>query len=188
MQICSDGVGLKIVSDSGGSAIAVSKVYLKKPSSLYTPGSFVPGEDYGVPGVSQTYQIDHVTLNRELERSILKSQSKYDIGRVGAEIAYMVAEKNLHLDGIDMPEVSQGGVDLYTADGKAIMQARMLANPLDLGADLHATLAGQLFQMVGKLRTDFQYHDAATTSYAILSYRDPTTNVVKTIVAVVPRP
>jgi hypothetical protein len=42
--------------------------------------------------------------------------------------------------------------------------------------------------MVDKLGTDFQYHDAATTGYAILSYVDPTTNVVKTIVAVVPRP
>jgi len=186
--ISSDGVRLKFVSNSGGSAVTVTTLYLKDPSILYTPGDLAPTNSYSISGASQIYQIDQVTLNRGLEQSILQSQDKYDIGIVGSEIAYTVGERNLGLQAIDMPPVSQGGADLYTADGGAIMQARMLAHPLALGDDLQTVLTGQLSQMVNKLGTDFDHHPGATTGYAVLSYVDPTTGVVKTLVAVVPKP
>jgi hypothetical protein len=129
-----------------------------------------------------------VTINRELEQSILKSNSKYDIGIVGTEIAYTIGEKNLALTDIQIPPVSQGGADLYTQDGTIVMQARMLANPLDLGDNLQTVLGGQLQSMTAKLTEDFGYHPGATTGYAVLSYVDPASGVVKTLVAVVPRP
>jgi hypothetical protein len=185
--ISSDGVRLKFVSNSGGSAVTVTTLYLKDPSILYAPGDLLPTNGYSISGASQIYQIDQVTLSRGLEQSILQSQDTYDIGIVGSEIAYTVGERSLGLQGIDMPPVSQGGVDLYTTDGSAIMQARMLAHPLALGDDLQTALTGQLSQMVDKLGTDFDYHPGATTGYAVLSYVDPTTGVVKTLVAVVPK-
>ena len=186
--ISSDSVRLKFVSNSGGSAVTVTTIYLEDPSILYTPGDLVPTNSYSISGASQIYQTDQVTLNRGLEQSILQSQDTYDIGIVGSEIAYTVGEKSLGLQAIDMPPVSQGGADLYTTDGSVIIQARMLAHPLALGDDLQAVLTGQLGQMVSKLGTDFDYHPGATTGYAVLSYVDPTTGVVKTLVAVVPKP
>jgi len=186
--ISSDGVRLKFVSDSGGSAITVSTIYLQDPSILYTPASMAPIDIYSIPGASQVYQISQVTINRELEQSILKSDSKYDIGIVGTEIAYTIGEKNLGLTDIQMPAVSQGGADLYTQDGTVVMQARMLANPLDLGDNLQTVLGGQLQSMVAKVTEDFPYHPSATTGYAVLSYVDPASGVVKTLVAVVQRP
>ena len=186
--ISSDRVRLKFVSDSGGSAITVSTIHLQDPSILYTPASMAPIDIYSIPGASQVYQISQVTINRELEQSILKSDGKYDIGIVGTEIAYTIGEKNLGLTDIQMPPVSQGGADLYTQDGTVVMQARMLANPLDLGGNLQAVLGGQLQSMAAKLTEDFQYHPGASVGYAILSYVDPTTGVVKALVAEVPAP
>ncbi len=186
--ISSDGVRLKFVSDSGGSAITVSTIHLQDPSVLYAPASMAPIDAYSISGASQVYQIDQVTINRELEQSILKSESKYDIGIVGTEVAYTIGEKNLGLTDIQMPPVSQGGADLYTQDGTIVMQARMLANPLDLGDNLQVVLRGQLQSMVDKLNTDFQYHPGATTGYAVLSYVDPTTGLVKALVAEVSKP
>jgi hypothetical protein len=179
---------LKFVSDSGGSAVTVSTIYQQDPSILYTPASMATAKGYDIAGASQIYQISQVTLTRELEQSILESDSTYDIGVVGSEIAYTIGEKNLGLTGIQMPPVSQGGADLYTQDGTVVMQARMLANPLSLGDNLQTVLSGQLQSMVNKLNTDFQYHPGATTGYAVLSYVDPTTGVVKALIAEVSKP
>jgi len=186
--VSSDGVRLKFVSDSGGSAITISTIYQQDPSILYTPASMAPTDAYSIPGASQVYQISQVIINRQLEQSILRSDSKYDIGIVGTEIAYTVGEKNLGLTGIQIPPVSQGGADLFTQDGTVVMQARMLANPLSLGDNLQAVLSAQLQSMVDKLNTDFQYHPGATTGYAVLSYVDPTTGVVKALIAEVEKP
>ena len=111
---------------------------------------------------------------------ILINGSSYDKGRLGAEIAYVVAEEKLDLTGIIIEEISQGGKNLYTTDGKVVIQARLLTDPNDLSpANIGNTLTAQLTDLVNKVHQDFN-NISAQTGYAILSYLDPTTRTIKT--------
>ena len=84
-------------------------------------------------------------------------------------------------------EITKGGKDLDTRDGAVVIQARMLANPDDLSAaNLQGTLSGQMNDLVAKLQQDFA-NNPATTGYAVLSYLDPSTNTISTLIAEVVR-
>ena|SRR2546427_12298339 len=52
--------------------------------------------------------------------------STYDLGRLGAEIAFTVGKEDLDLNNLILEEPSAGGADLHTADWSALMQARLL--------------------------------------------------------------
>jgi len=185
-----DGVKLKFVYDSGGDSVAVNTVYLKEPSVLWTAES-AKAQDLGfvVQGASQTFKIAKVTPVRNLEWQMVNSGNSYDLARVGAEIAYTVAQKDLGVQNIRLNEPSQGGADLASGDGTVTIQARMLGNPSALSpANLEATLNAQMNDLADQVRYDFSQNSKFTIGYAILSYIDPTTQTITTLVAVIPKP
>lgn len=174
-----DGTRLKLhyqrpVGDS------TATVYLNDPSVLYSVGNVVTGSnDYLVMGASRVYEIDKVKPLRNLEMAMVKSTSNYDIARIGAEIAYTVAQQKLGLKDVVFVDPAIGGRDLYTTDAKVVIQARMLSRTHDAltTKDLQADVLQQLNDLVGKLGQDFEYNPSATTGYAILSYADNQWNI-----------
>ncbi len=187
--VSSDGTKLRFVSNSGGSETEVATIYLKEPSGLYALTEMREGGlDFTVDGAYRVYSIDEVNPLRQLEHDMIDHGSTYDLGRIGAEIAYTVADRKLNLKNIILEEPSRGGKDLYTADRQVVIQARMLADPNDLApAKLKSTLGGQLSDLIGKLKEDFDNNHSAHIGYAILSYLDPSTKVVTTIIVEVLR-
>jgi len=113
--------------------------------------------------------------------------STYDLGRLGAEIAFTVGKEDLDLNNLILEEPSAGGADLHTADWSALMQARLLNVGNPTPDVLASVLQQNLDQMVSKLGTDFHYHPSATAGYAVLSYTDGNGKIT-TIILVVPRP
>src|SRR5438093_6639856 len=123
--VSSDGARLKILY-AAGIRNRVATIYTSDPSVLYILGN----PDHNLPvyleGTPNAFQIDSVTLNRQLEKTMLASGSEYDLGRLGAEIAYTIANEKLGLRDVVIVEPSQRGADLFTKDGQVVMQARLL--------------------------------------------------------------
>jgi hypothetical protein len=138
--------------------------------------------DFSVEGASRVYKIDRVDFYRQFEKAMRTDGSKYDAGRLGAEIAYTVAHEKLGLKGLVLEEPAKVGRDLYTADGKVSIQARLIRETQTLtGKDLNDELAFQLRQMTAELKYDFENHPSTQVGYAILSYID-STNSIRTII------
>ncbi len=166
-----DGVRLRVVYKSP--ILSVSTIYLGDPSTLYVPSDLVEkGLDFQLTGVSKVFQIDKVSLLRQVEQDMRDSSSNYPHGRLGAEIAYTVAGK-LGIKGVVLQDPALGGADLFTKDGLVVIEARMLTDtdgaPMP---QIRAELRDQLNQMLGRLNSDFGYYKSAKTGYAILSYLD----------------
>ncbi len=181
-----DGFRLSIVygTDNG-----VSTIYLEPPSELiYSFGNTHPYTGSYLNLVQGKYtnafQIDSVQMPRDLEKEMLDHGSAYDHGRLGAEIAYVVGEKNLGLKNIILEEPNKGGRDLYTSDNRVAIQARFLVD--FTGRDRETFIQNQLFDLVDKLQDDYQHQPQMQDGYAILSYVD-TDGTVKTIVLEVPK-
>jgi hypothetical protein len=190
--VSSDGVRLRFASDTGGGETEVATIYVREPSVIYFLGKI---SDYNNPnihvvGATKLFEIDDVKMPRQLERDMLQAPSKYAKGRIGAEVAYTVSKEKFGLKDIVMEEISKGGRDLFTRDDKVAIQARMLTDRNALSpSNIDATIQNQLNDMIDKLNKDFGYHrNVTTTGYAILSYLDPTTSTIKTIVAEVDAP
>jgi len=188
--VSSDGVKLKFVYDSGGDSVAVATIYLQQPSVLFNVPSLSEGDfAFQVAGASQTFTISGVTPTRDLETEMINSGSPYDLGRIGAEIAYTVCQEKFGVENIQLNEPSQGGADLISGDQTVTIQARMLGAPSALSpTNLQTTLSTELNDLVQKVQTDFGKNSSAQTGYAILSYLDPTTKTIVTLVVVVQRP
>ncbi len=180
-----DGFRLKVVY---GSVNDVATVYLEPPSeSVYTLDQMHPYSGSYLKLVQGRYtnawQIDNVVMLRDLEKAMLKDGGTYDLGRLGAEISYIIGDKLLGLKNLIIQEPSKGGRDLYTPDNTVAIQARFLR---DLRADPQTTIQKELFALVDKLQEDYKNQSQMRDGYAILSYLD-TDGTVKTIVLEVPR-
>src|SRR2546426_265673 len=184
--LSSDGARLRFVSNSGGSEIEIATIYLEKPN-LYNLGDMNERTlGFTIDGVYKAYQIDRVDFQRQLD-SLMARGSKYDVGRIGAELAYTVGTDKLGLKDIVLVEPSKGGKDLYTLDGKVVFQARMLSATPTTASAVNDLLKGELTQMVDKLRNeDFKYNPSAVAGYAVLSYIDIDNTVKVVVVEVLP--
>ncbi len=184
--LSSDGARLRFVSNTGGSEIEIATIYLEKPN-LYNLGDMNERTlGFTIDGVYKAYQIDQVDFQRQLD-SLMARGSKYDVGRIGAELAYTVGTDKLGLKDIVLVEPSKGGKDLYTLDGKVVFQARMLSATPTTASAVNDLLKGELTQMVDKLRNeDFKYNPSAVAGYAVLSYIDIDNTVKVVVVEVLP--
>ena len=183
-----DGVRLRIVYVLSQYDINIATIYLGDPSILYTFGEITNVLPIDTGGAKRALLITKVIFNRQMENSMLGMDSDYVHGRLGAEIAYSYAKSILGLTDVVLAEISKGGKDLYTSDGKVVIQARFLTVTEVLSTQKVKDLLGaQLNDLVTKLRQDFQNNDKATTGYAVLSYVD-NDGVIKTLVVeVAPR-
>ena len=118
-----------------------------------------------------------------LSRGIAGGAS-YDLGRLGAEIAYVVADRNLGLKSIILEDPSRGGRDLYTQDNTVAIQARLL---VDFTHDSRDTLIQKnLYFLASKLQEDYRTQPQMQDGYSILSYLD-SDGTLKTIILEVPK-
>jgi hypothetical protein len=190
-MISYDGVRLSFVY--GSPTLAIATIYESSPAVFYDIGVMGPQPlDFTIPGVSQTWQISQVTLNRQFETNLLDSSSNYAHGRLGAEIAYAVAIDRIGLTDVVMGEPSQGGPDLWTQDGGTVQEARFLTSSAGAslnGPDaLNELLETQLTQMVNRIsNTDFITNPTAIVGYAILTYLDGSGNLHTLVLEVLKR-
>jgi hypothetical protein len=183
-----DGTRLSIVY---GTDNAVATIYIEPPSNLmYSLGTMHP---YSGPffklvqgRYTTAWQIDNVGILRDLEKEMLDHGLNYDRGRVGAEISYVIGDTRLGLKNIILEEPSKGGRDLYTRDNTVAIQSRLLTERLSPN-DLQTKIQGQLADLVGKLKQDYENQPDMKDGYAILSYVD-TDGTLRTIILEVPRP
>ncbi len=183
-----DGIRLRVVYVLSQDQIKLATIYMGDPSTLYALGGTIQTLPIDTGGANSAFMIERVTFNRQLERLMLNSDSDYIHGRLGAEVAYAVAKNRLGLSDVVIEEISKGGKDLYTVDGKVVIQARLLTQTKALSTDeVNGILRAQLNDLVTKLKQDFRYNQSATTGYAFLSYLD-NDGVLKTIVVEIPRP
>jgi len=167
----------------------VTTVYMEPPTgAIYNVGAMRPYSGQYLSVVQGKYanawQISDVTLLRDLEKGMLARGGTYDLGRLGAENAYVVADKNLGLKNIVLEEPSKGGRDLYTQDNTVAIQARLLR---DLTQDNRQKLIAQaLYDLSDKLQEDYRNQPQMRDGYAILSYLDAD-GTLKTIVLEVPK-
>src|SRR5437867_1803789 len=182
-----DGYRLSIIY---GPEKSVATIYIHPPSeAMYTLGE---AHTYSgpyldlVPGrYSAAYAIDDIEFVRNLEKTMLQNGNTYDAGRLGAEIAYVVATSKLGLKDLILVEPSKGGRDLYTRDGTVAIQARFLTVRLPAN-QLKPLIQNALFDLSRKLQEDYKNQDKMIRGYAILSYVD-TDGTVKIIILEVPR-
>ena len=104
LLVSNDGVRLKFLYDTGPDQSSTTTVYVKPPSILWSLSAEVPGDpQYLASGGSAVYQIDDVTPTRSLEAAMIQSDSTYDKGVLGAEIAYTVGTEKLGTAEPDPP-------------------------------------------------------------------------------------
>src|SRR2546422_2010960 len=184
--VSSDGVKLKFISNSGGGGTDVTTIYEQQPSILYDPDAMEAANlEFTVQGAQSMHEIRNVRFVRQLETSMLDGKNAYDLGRLGAEIAYTVGQKELGFENLILSEPSQIGADLHTADWKAVMQAWMLDLSNTARESRSGYLHSQIVDMIDSLRKNFRDHPEAQTGYVVLSYYDG--NAVRVIIVTVAR-
>ena len=165
-----DGYRLSIVY---GGTSAISTIYLHPPSdaiySLGTPHTYV-GEflDYVKGMYSKAFMVDEVSLRRSLEQRMLEQGYTTDLGRLGAELAYVVGTKDFGLKDPIIQEPTQCGRDLYTKDGAIAIQARFLKNIAPW--KFEETIQRELLNLLGQLNWDYYHNTRMRSGYAVLTF------------------
>ena len=182
-----DGLRLSIVYTTRNT---VATMYPKAlTEAIYSLGDLHPYSgpylDFVAGKFTNAFMVDHIDMERLLESSMLYHGSSYAVGRLGSEIAYVIADRKLGLKDIVLEEPSVGGRDLYTRDNTVAIQARLLSyvNP----AKLVATIQKELLNLVNKLGQDYENQPDMKDGFAILSYVDPTDGMLKSLIVEVPR-
>jgi hypothetical protein len=149
--------------------IATTSMYLKAPNSLYRIGNMEEiSLEIPVKGVRKVFRVDRVELLRDCEKWLVSSRRHYEIGRVGAEIAYSIAREKFGCDDLVIEEPAKGGKDIHSRDSRIAVEARLLSRVHP--ALLRFEISRQMERMTHRLRKDFWYTPAAVVGYAILSY------------------
>ena len=184
LLVSSDEIRLRFVENTGGFSTSVATIYVKDPSTLYALDDMHEGGlGSKIEAAYKGYYINQVNLQRQLEYDIVDHGGVYDVGRIGAEIAYTIAEEKLGLKNIILEEPSKGGTDLHTPGKTVVIQARMLTDPKTLTPDmLKGTIERQLGDLLNNLKQDKENNPLAQKGYAILSYLDPVTKIIRTII------
>ena len=163
-----DGVRLRIAY--GSPRVRVASIYLKDPSVLYSATlSKLPNRllDRLSGTLVGTYRIE---VERELERAMLRTRYRYPHGRVGSEIAYMLATKELGLEVIPN-DPSVGGADIISCDGQVVLETRLVT--ITEAMSEYATQRQVLFEQArlgARLRSDLEYYGSAVRGFAVLSF------------------
>lgn len=181
-----DGTRLKLLYNANSIEKRVATMYLRNPSTLYTTGNIDETVTPYVTGQRRAFHVENVTPKRRLEKEMMISASSYDLGRLGSEIACAVGIQKLGLNNLAIAEPSKGGPDLYTQDGKAVMQARMLT-VTEHGKSpeqIRAAIMAQLVDMLRQLRTSFALTPSATLGYLSLTHLNPQDNLQTTVIEV----
>jgi len=117
---------------------------------------------------------------------MLRNGATVDAGRIGAEIAYTVCTRELGLKDVVLVDPTRVGPDLFSKDGKVVVQARMLTATEEWDSvTVKREVQTQLKDLVRQLARDFRRTPNPTTGYAVLTYVD-NDHMIKTVVFEVP--
>ncbi|MDA4136565.1 MAG: hypothetical protein OK449_06185 [Thaumarchaeota archaeon] len=166
-----DGVRLRLAY--GSPRIRVASIYLSDPISLYSVER--TEHPMGLALIkssctsSGTYRVE---LKRELEREMLLTRYRYPHGRIGSEIAYAIASRELRLDLI-LNDPSEGGADMMSRDGVVIFENRLVTITRSMSDELlRRQLMFQLGRLSSRLQSDLVFYRSAKVGYIFLSYLD----------------
>jgi hypothetical protein len=172
VMICNDGTRVRIVTRAGIEN-STATLYMSDPADLYSISEFDDCEDFRLKRVSELRRVSEVVYRRETECMMRDSGSTYAHGRLGSELAYVVAKRILGLGQVKLVEPSKGGKDLYSLDGKTVIQARLLTKTKAVSVSrrrvqIHIALTN----LIRKVRQDLEFNPSADTGYSILAYLD----------------
>lgn len=167
-----DGLRLKVIFRYRTSNFNIVTMYMTHPSRFYELGELSQRNlGFTLPSQSRTFTLGNVTPTRRLEKAIVMHGSKYELGRIGAEIAYAIAVERLGLKDIILEDPSRGGKDLHTEDCSVVIQSRILSRTRYEDMDsLKKDLQTELTRLLAKLGQDFHYNPQARKGYAMLTY------------------
>lgn len=182
-----DGERLALGYERAAGDFRTAFLYQTSPAILY---SLSDAYEYSLPfqvkGYTKCMKIDNATPLRSMENEMCHDGNKNVIGRIGGEIAYKVATEVLGLDRVVIQDPSQSGSDLYTQDGRVLIEARLLQRTkFESGFDLHEDITAQLNQMTRKLISDLA-RKSASLGYAIFSFVE-SGKTPQTLILEVPR-
>ncbi|MDA4115991.1 MAG: hypothetical protein OK442_05500 [Thaumarchaeota archaeon] len=160
-------------------------LYLRSPAELYKIGGLVEKPNLAMRGSARTFRVESIEISRSYEKRMIAGGRKYQIGRVGAEIALAIAAK-LGLKDVILRDPSLGGKDLYSKDLSSIIQARMLTSTQYASGEDGRTeqILLQLARLIRKLKVDFGYNPLARSGYAVLSYLDNSRKILAIVIEV----
>jgi len=162
-----DGVRLRILyARFRGYNVAI--LYLRDPAQLYRINEEVAPDPFCDMRCRGWFQ---VKLRRELESRMLAEGSSYDHGRLGVEIACSILKKLLPNCTFSIPEISRGGRDLYSDDGRISVQARLIYDFRQFRPiPAEEAVKSQLTLLCRKLGQDFAYNVRMHEGFACLSF------------------
>lgn len=165
-----DGVRLRIAY--GSPQIRVASVYLAEPTSLYFAERTTRFKDLDFKKLSwKPWGSYRISLRRELERKMLQSKFRYPHGRIGSEIAYSIANRELDLDHLILNDPSEGGADMMTADGRVVFENRLVTITEAMSNDaIERQIEFELGRLKKRLRSDLVYYQSARVGWAFLSF------------------
>jgi hypothetical protein len=171
-MISSDGIRVRVVY-GGSRQFNIAVFYLADPAGLYSIKWGAENSANPTPKRRLCAIIGDVRLLRILEKRMEFQGTAYDHGRLGAEIAYAAAKDLLRRSDIVIAEPSRGGKDLYSKDGRVVIQARMLVRTRDFTPSRRKSeVSRNLKNLLTKLNQDFHYNDSASCGLAVLTFVD----------------
>ncbi|HEV2139199.1 MAG TPA: hypothetical protein VGR53_10190 [Nitrososphaerales archaeon] len=168
--ISHDGIRLKVVYNSPQRSVMT--IYSADPSSIYKIES---GDRRSTSlrthfGAIDSYQIE---LSRNVEHEMLASKYRYPHARLGAEVAYSIASKEIDIKDVILRDPSEGGADLMSLDGKTVVEARFIAVTDAFRERVKIRqIEFQSSQLKARLKSDLAFYEWARSGYAVLSFLD----------------
>ncbi len=168
--LSSDGVRLRLAY--GSTQVRVASFYLRDPKQLYSSVRVEQLRGLDIRRLpwkpSGSY---HVSPKRELESKMLQSRYRYPHGRLGTEIAYSIAARELDFERLTLNDPSAGGADMMTGDGKVIFENRLVTITEAMSREaLERQIVFELGRLKSRLRSDFAFYQTAEIGYAFLSF------------------
>lgn len=169
--VFSDGIRL-IIAYSKFRRFNLWTSYLKSPVELFDFELEKAAPSF-LKGLPTSHLHFKVRILRALENKMLYSGTAYEHGRLGAEIAHSVGTRFLGLSNPVIGEPSAGGRDLWTADHRFSIQARLIADFTQfLPFSREEAIKTQLASLARKLGQDFANNSAIRVGFIIFSYLD----------------
>ena len=169
--VFSDGIRL-VIAYSKFRGFNLWTSYLKSPLELFDFDLEIEAPSFLRRSLT-SYLHFRVRILRALENKMLYFGTAYEHGRLGAEIAHSIGTRFLGLSSPVIGEPSAGGKDLWTADHRFSIQARLITDftqfrPLSK----EEAIKTQLASLASKLGQDFANNSSIHTGFIIFSYLD----------------
>ncbi len=169
-----DGVRVRLVAKEMAAGAKLVTMYRQDPATVYRFGGMAKSKlGFWIDDAVDVYEIDDIVLQREYERKLLVDGSRYEMARLGTEIAYSIVKDKFGVKNLILSEPSRPGADLHASDGKVVVEARLARITKTLGiVELKSQLRRDITQMFWKVKYDLK-HSFAERGYAVFSYVTP---------------